>query len=318
MMDHLDSEQPIALSDSEDLIAKRDNEALLAHFQDVNANFIAVGPLARQFQDLRYSQLRDELCRIDLEIRRRALLGTPEYKAAVKAAHDQAWQVVHIARPGAPNSPVPGSQTADRESADPVVQQDPAPASIGAAAPAARWEIGNQRTLSRGRTPRPLPPARRPRQAKREIGKQCILSCCRTSCPLPPARQPPQARWEIGNQRTLPCSRTPRPLPPARRSRQAKRQIGSQRILSCSRTLRSLPSMRQPPQARWEIGNQRTLPRSRTPRPLPSARCLPARSWQHGATRSSPLAIAGTMPSRQPQCFQRDPAAASRRIRQMK
>jgi hypothetical protein len=143
MMDHLDSEQPIALSDSEDLIAKRDNEALLAHFQDVNANFIAVGPLARQFQDLRYSQLRDELCRIDLEIRRRALLGTPEYKAAVKAAHDQAWQVVHIARPGAPNSPVPGSQTADRESADPVVQQDPALASIDATAPASQmgdWE----------------------------------------------------------------------------------------------------------------------------------------------------------------------------------
>jgi hypothetical protein len=138
MMDHLDSEHPIALSDSEESIAKLDNEALLANFRDVNANFIAVGPLARQFQELRYSQLRDELCRIDLEIRRRALLGTPEYKAAVKAAHDQAWQVVHLARPRTPNSPVPGSRTADRESADPVVQRDPAPASTGAAAPASQ------------------------------------------------------------------------------------------------------------------------------------------------------------------------------------
>src|SRR6266542_2234804 len=132
MMDRLDSEQPIALSDSEELIANLDNEVLLAKFLDVNANFIAVGPLARQFQELRYSQLRDELCRIDLEIRRRALLGTPEYKAAVKAAHDQAWQVIHTARPRAPNSPVPGSRTADRESADPDVQQDTPPASTSA------------------------------------------------------------------------------------------------------------------------------------------------------------------------------------------
>src|SRR5262245_18505744 len=96
----VDTEQLIALSDSEELLAKLDNEALLAKFLDVNANFIAVGPLARQFQEPRYSQLRDELYRIDLEIRRRALLGTPEHKAAVKAAHDQAWQV-HIARPRA-------------------------------------------------------------------------------------------------------------------------------------------------------------------------------------------------------------------------
>src|SRR5262245_22522548 len=113
--DHFDaagSEQPIALSDSEELIGKLHNEALLAKFQDVNAKFIAVGPLARQFQEPRYSQLRAELCRIDLEIRRRALLGTPEHKAAVKAAHDQAWQV-HIARPRVPNSPVPGSRTGD-------------------------------------------------------------------------------------------------------------------------------------------------------------------------------------------------------------
>src|SRR5262249_28400030 len=87
IMDHPDSEQPTAVSDSEELIAKLDNEALLAKFLDVNANFIAVGPLARQFQDLRYSQLRDELYRIDLQIRRRALLGTHAHKAAVKAAH---------------------------------------------------------------------------------------------------------------------------------------------------------------------------------------------------------------------------------------
>jgi hypothetical protein len=133
----VDSKQPIALSDSEELIAKLDDEALLAKFLDVNANFIAVGPLARQFQEPRYSQLRDELYRIDLEIRRRALLGTPEHKAAVKAAHDQAWQV-HIARPRAPNSPVPGSRTGDRESADPVARQDTPPASTSAAAPASQ------------------------------------------------------------------------------------------------------------------------------------------------------------------------------------
>jgi len=45
-MDHFDSKQPIALSDSEELIAKLDNEALLAKFLNVNANFIALGPLA--------------------------------------------------------------------------------------------------------------------------------------------------------------------------------------------------------------------------------------------------------------------------------
>jgi hypothetical protein len=131
----VDSEQLIALSDSEELLAKLDNEALLAKFLDVNASFIAVGPLARQFQEPRYSQLRDELYRIDLEIRRRALLRTPEHKAAVKAAHDQAWQV-HIARLRASNSPVPGSRTGDRESADPVVWQDTSPASTRAVPPA--------------------------------------------------------------------------------------------------------------------------------------------------------------------------------------
>jgi hypothetical protein len=139
MMNHLDSEQPIALSDSEEFIAKLNNEALLAKFLDVNANFIAVGPLAQQFQELRYSQLRDELYRIDLEIRRRALWGTPEHKAAVKAAHDQAWQVVRIARPSAPNSApnsqVPGGRTGDREAADPVVQPDIPPASTSAKVP---------------------------------------------------------------------------------------------------------------------------------------------------------------------------------------
>src|SRR5215831_5050654 len=134
-MDHFDSKQPIALSDSEELIAKLDNEALLAKFLDVNTNFIALGPLAQQFQELRYSQLRDELYWIDLEIRRRALWGTFEHKAAVKAAHDQAWQVVRIAGPRAPNSPVPESQTRDREAMDPVVPQDTTSASTSAAAP---------------------------------------------------------------------------------------------------------------------------------------------------------------------------------------
>jgi hypothetical protein len=97
MVDHLDSAQPIGLSDSEEMLAKLDNEALLAKFLDVNTNFISLGPLAQQFQELRYSQLRDELYRIDLEICRRVLWGTPEHKAAVKAAHDQAWQVVRVA-----------------------------------------------------------------------------------------------------------------------------------------------------------------------------------------------------------------------------
>jgi hypothetical protein len=61
MMHDLDSERLIALSDSQELIAKLDDEALLAKFLDVNAKFIAVGPLARQFHEPRYSQLRDEL-----------------------------------------------------------------------------------------------------------------------------------------------------------------------------------------------------------------------------------------------------------------
>jgi hypothetical protein len=125
-VDHLDFKQPIALSDSDD------NEALLTKFLDVNAKFIAIGPLCQQFQKLEYSQLRDELCRIDLEIRHRALLGTPEYKAAVKAAHDQAWQLVRIARPCAP---IHQSQEAVRQigsQRDPVVEQDRAPASTSA------------------------------------------------------------------------------------------------------------------------------------------------------------------------------------------
>ena len=132
MMNYLECKQPIALSESDELIAKLDNEALLTKFLDVNANFIAVGPLSHQFQEPRYFQLRDELCRIDLEIRHRALLGTPEYKAAVKAAHDQAWQQVHIARPCAP---IRQSQEAGRQMGsqwDPVVEQERAPASSSA------------------------------------------------------------------------------------------------------------------------------------------------------------------------------------------
>ena len=84
MTNYPEREQPIALSESDELIAKLDNEALLTKFLDVNANFIAVGPLSRQFQEPRYFQLREELCRIDLKMRHRALLGTPEYKVAVK------------------------------------------------------------------------------------------------------------------------------------------------------------------------------------------------------------------------------------------
>jgi hypothetical protein len=133
MVDHLNSEKPIALSDAEELIAKLDNEALLAKFLDVNANFIALGPLAQQFQELRYSQLRDEVYRIDLEIHRRALWGTPEHKAIVKSAHDQAWQLVRIARPCALNCPVPESGTGDQEAVDPIVPQDTTSASTSAA-----------------------------------------------------------------------------------------------------------------------------------------------------------------------------------------
>jgi len=155
-MDHLDSEQPIALSDSEELIAKLDNEALLAKFLDVNANFIALGPLARQFQELRYSQLRDELYRIDLEIRRRVLWGTPEHKAAVKAAHDRAWQVVRIAHPRAPNSPVPESQTGDRETVDPVVPQDTT--SISTSASVAESQTGGREAVDPV-VPQDTPPA---------------------------------------------------------------------------------------------------------------------------------------------------------------
>src|SRR5262249_55907465 len=61
-----------------------------------------------------------------------------------------------------------------------------------------------------------------------------------------------------------------RPLPPARQSSKARQEVGKQWIPSCRRTQR----------------------------PLPPARCLAARSWQHGAARSSPLAIAGAMPSK--------------------
>jgi hypothetical protein len=160
MMDYLDIKQPITLSNPDELIANLDNEALLTKFLDVNAKFIAVGPLHQQFQKLEYAQIRDELCRIDVEIRHRALLGTPEYRAAVRAAHDQAWQLVRMARPCAPvrqsqeagrqigsqRDPVvvqgraPAStsaidltsQTADRERADPVVRQDAPLASTGA------------------------------------------------------------------------------------------------------------------------------------------------------------------------------------------
>src|SRR5262249_14414822 len=121
MIDHLDSEQPIALSDSEPLIAKLDKEALLARFLDVNANFIAVGSRARLYHEPGDSEVRDELGGSDLEVRLGALLGTPEYKAAVKAAHDQAWRVARIARSRVPNSLVSESPTGDRETFYPVV-----------------------------------------------------------------------------------------------------------------------------------------------------------------------------------------------------
>ena len=74
MTSYPECEQPITLSDSDELIAKLDNEALLTKFLDVNAKFIAVGPLHQQFQKLEYSQLRDELCRIDVDIRHRVLI----------------------------------------------------------------------------------------------------------------------------------------------------------------------------------------------------------------------------------------------------
>jgi hypothetical protein len=149
-------------------IAKLDDEALLTTFLHVNANFIAVGPLSHRFEEPRYFQLRDELRRIDLEIRQRALLATPEYKAAVKAAHEQAWQLVRIARPCARirQSPEPGRQiaipgdlaveqdrtpasstatgltthTADQDRAEPVAPQEAPPDSTEAAVAAANAE----------------------------------------------------------------------------------------------------------------------------------------------------------------------------------
>ena len=119
MTSYPECEQPITLSDSDELIAKLDNEALLTKFLDVNAKFIAVGPLHQQFQKLEYSQLRDELYRIEVEVQRRALFRTPQHKAAVKAAHDQAWQVVRIARPSAANSSIRTSPAGDREAGRP-------------------------------------------------------------------------------------------------------------------------------------------------------------------------------------------------------
>jgi hypothetical protein len=56
------------------MIAKLGNEALLTKFLDINAKFIVVGPLHQQIQKLEYSQLRDELCRIDVDIRHRVLI----------------------------------------------------------------------------------------------------------------------------------------------------------------------------------------------------------------------------------------------------
>ena len=74
IMDYLDFKQPIALSGCDELVAKLDNEALLTKFLDINAKFIVVGPLHQQIQKLEYSQLRDELCRIDVDIRHRVLI----------------------------------------------------------------------------------------------------------------------------------------------------------------------------------------------------------------------------------------------------
>src|SRR5262249_29964216 len=120
-------------------------------------------------------QLRAELCRIDLEIRRRALLGTPEHKAAVKTAHDQAWQA-HIARPRVPNSPVPGSRTGDRASADSVARQDTPPASTSAAAPASQradWESADP--VAQRDTP-PVPPSTVPTHTTRAAWRDVIFA----------------------------------------------------------------------------------------------------------------------------------------------
>src|SRR5262249_8078747 len=92
--------------------------------------------------------------------------------------------------------------------------------------------------------------------------------------------------------------RTPRPLSPARQSPKVRREIGKQWIPWCRRTQRPLPPARQSSKARQEVGKQWIPSCRRTQRPLPPARCLAARSWQHGAARSSPLAIAGAMPSK--------------------
>ena len=139
----------MAHSDAQETIRQLDDEALLAKFVPTNVNFIVAGLLAGKFQEPKYSELRDELYSIDLEIRRRGLFRTPKHKAALKTAHEQAWQLLRLnGRQSSSKSDVDaclqvnrGSTFADRQddppalptSAAPAREDDPSPASTSAA-----------------------------------------------------------------------------------------------------------------------------------------------------------------------------------------
>jgi hypothetical protein len=128
----------MAHSDAQEAIRELDDEALLAKFVPTNVNFIVAGLLAGKFQEPKYSELRDELYTIDLEIRRRGLFRTPKHKSALKTAHDKAWQLLRLnGRQSSSKSDADASLQVDRESVEIfAARQDDPPAVPTSAAPA--------------------------------------------------------------------------------------------------------------------------------------------------------------------------------------
>jgi hypothetical protein len=150
----------MAQSNAQEALRQLDDDALLTRFLPTNVNFIVAGLLAGKFQEPKYSELREELYTIDLEIRRRGLFRTPKHKAAIKTAHEQAWQLLRFnGRQSSSQSDADASLQVDRESVqipavrkdDPPALSDP-PAPPTGAAPAREDDPSRASTSAPGRT----------------------------------------------------------------------------------------------------------------------------------------------------------------------
>ena len=196
----------MAHSDAQEAIRQLDDEALLAKFLPTNVNFIVAGLLTGKFQEPKYSELRDELYAIDLEIKRRGLSRTPKHKAAIKAAHEHAWQFLRLNGPhSSSKTDADASLQVNRESVEiPAARQDGPPAVSTGAAPAREDDPSPASTSA---APKIGPSTGEAEFALARAGAETVARAGTTAAGAATLRNPndPASWGKVSRNETCPC-----------------------------------------------------------------------------------------------------------------